>query len=72
MVSDPAKLHPSLTLCDLGHAPKLAVTAANACASANVEFVTVPGTANYAIDQSRVLERSQLMRTLGGIDYPRV
>ena len=72
MGSDPAELHHTLKLCDLGHAPKLAVTAANACASANVEFVTVPGTANYAIDQSRVLERSQLMRTLGGIDYPRV
>ena len=72
MGSDPAELHHTLKLCDLGHAPKLAVTAANACASANVEFVTVPGTAHHAIDQDRVLERSQLMRTLGGIDYPRV
>ena len=58
MGSDPAELHHTLKFCDLGHAPKLAVTAANACASANVEFVTVPGTANYAIDQGRILERS--------------
>ena len=46
MDSDPAELQLTLKLCDLGHAPKLTVTAANACAGANVEFVTVPGTAN--------------------------
>ncbi len=58
MGSDPAEFHPTLKLCDLGHAPKLTVTAANACASAHVKFIAVPGTANYAIDQGRILERS--------------
>ena len=58
MGSDPAELHRTLKLCDPGHAPKLTVTAANACASAHVELVAVPGTANYAIDQGRILERS--------------
>ena len=58
MDSDPADLQLTLKLCELGHAPKLTVTAANACAGANVKFVAVPGTANYAIYQGSILERS--------------